>query len=168
MGLTDDPIYRNMTEGEDTHMLVGTLTTRMRDPNDPRAEARAVFLIDYYPGGDSVEPAGAPAFDGMKKVILSVKNGTYSVSGEERSTTLIFGGGEQAAHTAPDFWAEYTPTPEEHEAFQEAYRRTGVWVLMIITKPYLREYLVVENGDILFRRTIPLTAELRKTLKVQE
>ena len=97
-----------------------------------------------------------------------MKNGVYTAAAEERSTTVIFGEGEQAAHTAPDFWAEYTPTPDEHEAFQEAYARTGVWVLMIITKPYLREYLIGEDGEILYRKILPLTPDLRKILKVQD
>ena len=168
MGLTDDPFYKNMTEGEDTHILVGTLTTRMRGFKNARPEILPVFLVDYHPAPSDMEKIVSNTFDPLKKINLEVKNGTYRLSVEERNTTLIFSGDETAAHTAPNFWAEYTPLPEEHEAFQKEYRRTGVWVLMIITKLYLREFLILQSGDIIYRNILPLTDELRKALKIQE
>lgn len=168
MGLTDDPLYKNMTEGEDTHILVGTLTTRMRGPNNARVEVLPVFLVDYNPAPTEMEKFVAGTFDPLKKINLRVDNGTYTLYVEELNTTLLFSGGETAAHTAPNFWAQYTPLPEEHEAFQKEYRRTGVWVLMIITKQFLREFLIIPSGDIIYRNILPLTDELRKALKIQE
>jgi len=168
MGLTDDPFYKNMTEGEDTHILVGTLTTRMRGPNSARTETLPVFLVDYHPSPQDMETIIAQTFDPLKKINLDVKNGTYTLSVDERNTTLIFSGDEKAAHTAPNFWAQYTPLPEEDEAFQKEYRRTGVWVLMIITKRHLREFLIIPSGEIIYRIILPLTPELRKMLKIQE
>lgn len=168
MGLTDDPLYKNLTEGEDTHILVGTLTTRMRGPNNARAEVLPVFLVDYHPSKDDMEKIIAQTFDPLKKINLTVEKGIYTLSVDERNTTLIFAGEETAAHTAPNFWAQYTPLAEEHEAFQKEYRRTGVWVLMIITKLFLREFLVIPSGDIIYRNIIPLTPELKKMLKIQE
>lgn len=168
MGLTDDPFYKNMTEGEDTHILVGTLTTRMRSPKTSRTETLPVFLVDYHPAPQDMETIIAQTFDPLKKINLDVKNGTYTLSVDKRNTTLIFSGGETAAHTAPDFWAQYTPLPEEHEAFQKEFRRTGVWVLMIITKLHLREFLVTSSGDIIYRNILPLTPELKKVLKISE
>jgi hypothetical protein len=152
MGLTDDPFYRNMTEGEDTHILVGTLTTRMRAPSNARVEVLPVFLVDYHPAKDDMEKVIAATFDDLKKI----------------NTTLIFSGGETAAHTAPNFWAQYTPLAEEHEAFQKEYRRTGVWVLMLITKIFLREFLIIPSGDVIYRNIIPLSPELKRMLKIQE
>jgi len=168
MGLTDDPFYKNMIEGEDTHILVGTLTTRMREPKNARGETLPVFLIDYNPAPKEMEKFIAEAFDPLKKINLDVKKGTYTLSVDERNTTLIFSGEEKASHTAPNFWAQYTPLAEEHEAFQKEYRRTGVWVLMIITKSHLREFLIIPSGEIIYRNTLPLTPELRKILKIQE
>ena len=80
MGLTDDPFYKNMTEGEDTHILVGTLTTRMRGPNSARTETLPVFLVDYHPSPQDMETIIAQTFDPLKKINLDVKNGTYTLS----------------------------------------------------------------------------------------
>lgn len=167
MGLTDDPIYKNMIEGEDTHILIGTLTTRMRSPNKPDLEVLPVFLVDYYSAPAEMEKIIAKTFDPVKKINLIVKNGIYKISTEERGTVLIFAEGETVAHTAPDWWAEYTPRAQEHEAFHGAYVRTGVWVLMVITKLHLREHLVDQGGYVVFKRTLPLTDELKKMLKIE-
>jgi hypothetical protein len=164
MGLTDDPIYRNLIEGDDTKIIVGTLTTEMRG----QMESISLFLIDYYALGDDLERIAAQTFDTMQEITLTAKDGVYTLAVGERSTTLMFSAGEQAAHTAPDFWAEYTPEPEEDEAFQRELKRTGLWIFMIITKPSLRQYLIDASGRILHRRTVPLTEELRKMLKVEE
>jgi hypothetical protein len=164
MGLTDNPFYKNMIEGDDTRILVGTLGIMASTPSGPLKVALPLVLVDYNEFPEDMENVVAQSLDGAKKINLNVKDGSYSVSIPERGTVLMFAEGETAAHTAPLFWVEYTPAPEEHQAFQQEYARTHVWLLMIITKNVLREFLVAPTGDIIHKRTSPLTDELRKAL----
>jgi hypothetical protein len=167
MGLTDDPFYKNMIEGHDTKMMVGTLTIIISPPEGRRSETFPLFLIDYHGVTDDMEPIVAEALDDAKKVNLTVKDGTYSASIEERGTVLMFAEGETAAHTAPNFWAEYTPQQDEHEAFQREYARLEVWLLVIITKNMLREFVIRPDGTVIFKRVVPLTDDLRKMFGVE-
>jgi hypothetical protein len=162
MGLTDDPFYKKMTEGYDTRLLVGTLTVKADGPSGPRAITFPLFLVDYHDSAEDMEKLVAETIDEAKKINLSVKDGAYSVNLEERGTVVMFSEGETAAHTAPNFWAQYTPDPEEHKMFQQEYAKMGAWMFAVITKKNLREFLVASNGDILLKKTRPLTDDLRK------
>lgn len=160
MGLTDNPFYKKLLEGYDTRLLVGTMGIAAGG----RAVTFPLFLVDYDEFPEDMENVVGQALDDVKKINLNVKDGSYSVSIEESGTVLMFAEGETAAHTAPLFWAEYTPQPEEHQAFQQEYARTGVWVFMVITKKILREFLVDQKGAIVHKRVSPLTDELRRML----
>jgi len=159
MSLTDDPMYKYMTQGEDTDIIVGTMTV---SPEPDRHETFALFLIDYH--GKKMESFVAHTFDDLKKIELLVKDGTYRLSTDDASTTLMFAHGEQAAHTAPQFWADYTPTPDEHEAFQREYDRLGIWLLLVATTEALREIVISKDGEVIVTQKHVMTPELRKTL----
>lgn len=162
MSLTDDPVYRYMTEGEDTDIIVGTMTV---SPAPGRRETFALFLIDYH--GKGMEKFVSHTFDDLKKINLGVNEGAYRLSTDDEQTTLMFAHGEKAAHTAPHFWADYTPSPDEHEAFQREYARTGIWLLFIATTESLREFVIDPQGSVLATKTHPMTPELRKTLHLR-
>lgn len=167
MSLIDDPFYRSMIEGNDTQIVVGTLTVALELPGGLHPKAFPIFLIDYHGFSSDMEPFVADAFDDAKKINLDVKDGAYTVEVEEKGAVTLFAYGEQATHTAPIFWAQYTPAPEEHAAFQREYARTYVWMLMIITYEKLHELVVAPDGTVLFKRVVPLTDELKKVLGVE-
>lgn len=164
MGLTDEPFYKNLIEGNDTRLIVGTIGLSVDGPSGPRALTFPLFLVDYHDIAEDMEQLVEEGVDPAKKVNLNVKDGTYTVDVDEKGTVVVFGGGETAAHTAPNFWAEYTPLPEEHKDFQEQFKQTGAWMFIIVTKLFMREIFVDPAGRILAKRTIPLTDELRKML----
>jgi hypothetical protein len=166
MGLTDDPMYKKMIEGYDTKLIVGTITLLISGPSGPRSITFPLFLIDYHNASGDMEKLVKDAIDEAKKINLRVKDGTYSVDVPEQATVVMVSEGETAAHTAPNFWAEYTPAREEHEAFQKEYARMGAWMFTIITKDNLREIIVAPTGDILVKKTRPLTDDLRKMFGV--
>lgn len=159
MSLTDDPMYQYMTKGEDTDIIVGTITV---SPEPNRRETFPLFLIDYH--GKDMEKFVSPLFDDLKKINLIVKEGTYKLATDDASTTLMFAHGEQAAHTAPMFWADYTPSPDEHQAFQREYARLGIWLLFIATTEKLREFVIDPEGVVLVTKIHEMTPELRKNL----
>ena len=164
MSLSEDPLYKKLTEGFDTKLLVGTLGVPVED----RIENFALFLIDYYGAPSDLESTVEDAFDDVKKINLVVKpDGNYFISVEDQGTLTVFSGGETAVHTAPTFWGEYTPEKEEHEAFQREFTQKGVWILMVITKTKVRKILVDRDGKVVFRKTVPLTDELKKMLGVE-
>jgi hypothetical protein len=161
MGLTDDPVYKRLTEGDDTEVLVGTLS--MPSPDGSGLITLSLFLIDYKE--EDIDRFVNDLFKDLKKMDLVVREGTYTLSIEEQSTTLMFAEGETASHTAPNFWAQYVPQPEEHEAFQRELARTGVWLLIILTTKNLREFVVRQDGTVIFSRVNPMTATIRKMFK---
>lgn len=162
MSLTDDPMYKYLTKGEDTDIIVGTMTI---SPEPGRTETFALFLIDYHKG--DMEKFVARTFDDLKKIELHVKEGVYRLSTTEASTTLMFAHGEQAAHTAPLFWAEYTPAADEHAAFQREYARRGVWLLLIATTESLRELVIGPHGEVIVSVKHAMTPELKKNLNLR-
>lgn len=162
MSLTDDPFYHYMTKGEDTDIIVGTMTIA---PDGHRRETFPLFLIDYHK--ENMEKFVAHTFDDLKKIELSVKDGAYRLSTDDVHTTLMFAHGEKAAHTAPQFWAEYTPSPDEHEAFQRELKRLGLWLLFITTTEALREFVINPDGSVLVTQQHPMTPELRKNLNLR-
>lgn len=162
MSLTDDPMYQYMTKGEDTDIIVGTLTVA---PEPGKSQTFPLFLIDYH--GKDMEKYVAQLFDGLKKMNLHVKNGNYRLSTDDASTTLMFAHGEKAAHTAPQFWAEYTPSRDEHKAFQKEHSRVGFWLLFIATTEALREFVVGPDGEVAVTQKHDMTPQLRKNLNLR-
>jgi hypothetical protein len=167
MGLTDDPLYKKMIEGHDSTLIVGTMTVKADGPSGPRAITFPLFAVDYHGVEEDMEKLVAESIDGAKKINLVVKDGVYSVDVPEKGTVVIFSEGETAAHTAPIFWAEYKPSPDEHEAFQREYAKMGAWMFMVITKEKLREILVAPNGEVIVKKTRPMTDELKKMLRLE-
>lgn len=163
MGLMDDPLYRKLTEGEDTRLLVGTLGIPMQSG----IMEFPLFLIDYHGVRGDMESFVADIFDDVKKVNLNVRDGVYFVSIDDQSTVTMFAEGETAVHTSPDFWGEFTPAPDDHARFQREFSQKGVWLLVIITKANLREILVDHGGKVGFQNVKPMTDPLRKMWGVE-
>jgi hypothetical protein len=164
MGLTDDPLYKGMTEGEDTEMIVGT--AEMGPVDGPRINF-PILVIDYTKGGPRMEGFVAQTFDDLKKMNLSVRGETYRISAGDPYTTLMFAQGETAAHTAPEFWGEHTPSHDEHQAFQRAYNKLGLWLLMILTKDTYRQFAIAPDGSVHHKTITPMTDNLRKSFKIE-
>lgn len=159
MSLTDDPMYVYMTKGEDTQIIVGTMTI---SPDPAHPQTFPLFLIDYHK--KSMEAFVANTFDDLKKINLTVDKGTYRLATDDSQTTLMFAHGEKAAHTAPQFWAEYTPAPDEHKAFQREYARLGIWLLLIVTTEAVRYLIINPEGSVIGINKFPMTPQLRKNL----
>ncbi len=163
MSLTDDPFYRKIVEGNDTPILLGVLGAA-----GIQGALLAFIEIDYYHQGESMEPYITEAFDSVGRIGLYEKDRTYTIEVGEKSTTLMFAEGETAAHTASNFWAQYTADAPEHEAFQKALKKEGVWMFVIATKKNLRQFLVGADGLVLHKRTQPMTPEIMKAYKIGE
>lgn len=165
MGLTDEPFYKGMTEGEDTQIIVGTADLGLPDG---KKITLPVYIVDYHKSAYDMEGMISKTFSNVKKIDLAVKDGSYRLAVGKPTTALMFAEGETAIHTAPEFWADFKPTAEEHEAFQREFANTGVWLFMILTKENLREFVVNHDGNALVKKMQPMTAELRKRFKVEE
>ena len=164
MALTDDPFYKRLTEGGDTQITVGVMA--LHSP-DARIQF-PVFIIDYGQAGDRIETMVANTFGNLKEIRLYVEKGTYTLEIPERETLLLFSGEETAVHTAPIFWGQYTPDLEDHEAFQEAYVRIDLWLLILLTPVTVRQFVINPKGVVVFKNSLPLTPELRKQFRMDD
>lgn len=164
MGLTDDPIYKAMTEGEDAELIVGTIEM---GPPDKRIKF-PVYIIDYTKTGPAMEGMVAQMFnDDLKKIDLAVREGKYTVSVGKPRTIIMFSEGETAAHTAPDFWSEHMPTLDEHNAFQREYKRMGHWLFIILTKEMFRQFAIAQDGSVVHKLITPMNDNLRKSFNIK-
>lgn len=163
MSLRDDPLYRKIVEGNDTPIMLGILGV-----SGVEGQYLAFIAVDYYLQGESMERYIEEAFDKAPQVNLFMHERNYRIEIGEKSTTMVFAEGETAAHTAPNFWMEYQAESPEHEAFQDAMKKMGVWMFVVATKKSLRQFLVGADGTVLHKRKMAMTPELMKTFKVGE
>lgn len=165
MGLTDDPFYKGMIEGEDTEMIVGTV--EMGPLEGPR-HTFPVYIIDYTKTGPGMEGMVAQIFNDLKKIDLVVREGKYTLSVGKPTTAIMFAEGETAVHTAPDFWGEHTPSLDEHNAFQKEYKSKGFWLFMILTNETFRQFAIDQGGSVVHKLITPMNDNLRKSFKIGE